>query len=151
MQTARIAAVKADINVTPLVDVVLVLLIIFMIVTERINDQVRLPSTSNPALRPPSKEKLLVTLDKDGALRIEGKLVPSSEVGARLIEAHAKAPAAVVAVKADASLRYGDVKTALLTVRDAGFDHVGLITKPDARPPGPSGVPGGPPPPGTFP
>jgi biopolymer transport protein ExbD len=151
MQTGRIAAVKADINVTPLVDVVLVLLIIFMIVTERINDQVRLPTTSNPALRPPSQEKLLVTLDKDGTLRIEGQLVPASEIGARLIEAHAKSPAAVVAVKADASLRYGDVKTALLSVGDAGFDHVGLITKPDARAPRPTGVPGGAPPPGTFP
>jgi biopolymer transport protein ExbD len=124
--------VKADINVTPLVDVVLVLLIIFMVVTPLIHDQVRLPSTAHPALRPSPKEKLLLTLEKDGTLRIDGKVVTGPEVKARLVEAFTRSPATVVAVKADASLRYGDVKSALMTVRDAGFDHAGLITKPDA-------------------
>ena len=115
---------------TPLVDVVLVLLIIFMLVTPLIDDRVRLPATAHPAVRPDAKEKLLITLEGDRTLRIDGKLVTPHEVVGRLVEAHAKSPAAVVAVKADARLPYGAVKSTLVSLHDAGFDRIGLITKP---------------------
>jgi len=122
------ASVKADINVTPLVDVVLVLLIIFMVFTPLIRDQVRLPVTAHPALRPEHEEKLLVTLDKNGSAWADGRTMPPGELTAALRAAHARSPGSVVVVKADATLHYGDVKHALLSIRDAGFDRVGLVT-----------------------
>jgi len=123
--------VKADINVTPLVDVVLVLLIIFMLVTPLIHDGVRLPATAHAIVREPPKEKVMLTLDGDRTLRIDGKIVAPADLAVRLVEAHAKSPSAIVAVKADARLPYGAVKSALVLVH-AGFDRVGLITRPVA-------------------
>ena len=140
VQTLKSAAVKADINVTPLVDVVLVLLIIFMVFTPLIKDPVRLPVTANPALREEREEKLLISIDHDGATWARGHIVPAPELAAMLKDAFSRSPGTEVVLKADAALRYGDVKRALLTARDAGFDRVGLITNPDPRQE-PHGVP----------
>jgi biopolymer transport protein TolR len=121
--------IKADINVTPLVDVVLVLLIIFMVVTPYI-DGVHLPATAHPAQRPDHPERLLITIDHDRTIRVGGDAVPPERLGERLKELFAKDPGREVVLKADKVLPYGDVKRALLAVRDAGFGHAGLITMP---------------------
>src|SRR4029453_2552674 len=131
MQTMKRSAVKARINVTPLVDIVLVLLIIFMVFTPLIKDQVRLPITANPALREEREERLPIASDENGATWAGGRVIPASELAATLQATYAQSPGTEVVVKADAALHYGDVKRTLLTVRDAGFDRVGLITKQD--------------------
>src|SRR5437867_12492532 len=74
--------VKADINVTPLVDVVLVLLIIFMVVTPMLQKgkAVQLPRTNNPAKKPDDPKQILVVIDKGGGLWIDQPGTPKESM-----------------------------------------------------------------------
>ncbi len=132
-------AVKSDINVTPLVDVVLVLLIIFMVVTPMLQkgQAVQLPTTANPEKKPDEKSQIMVvvTADRSGSgfdaayIWIEKEKFPTAQFPDKIKEAFDRNPAGDVMVKADSRLTYGDVKDTILKVRDAGFKNVGLIAQ----------------------
>ena len=133
------ANVKSDINVTPLVDVVLVLLIIFMVVTPMLQkgQAVQLPTANNPEKKPDEKSQVMVVLTADKSsvgytanyIWIEKEKYPIAQFGDRIKEAFDRNPAGDVMVKADSRLTYGEVKDAILKVRDAGFKNVGLIAQ----------------------
>ncbi len=129
--------VNANINVTPLVDVMLVLLIIFMVVTPMLGSMVALPVTDDPAKQPEDKDQILVAMRyEEGADTVELVQGSTKEVlaldalSARLAEYREHNRNADVVIQGDARLDYGMVKRAMLRVKDAGFEHVGLITKP---------------------
>ena len=131
MQVAKAAAVKSEINVTPLVDVVLVLLIIFMVITPMLQKgpAVQLPSAVDPPKKPDDTKQILVALENTGKVWIEKESMTEDAFAARIGEEFQRNPGSSVVIKGDARLTYGQVKKAMLTVKDAGFQSVGLIVQ----------------------
>jgi biopolymer transport protein TolR len=134
MQLANQGAgdVKSDINVTPLVDVCLVLLIIFMVVTPMLQKGVNitLPPASASEKKPDSANTLTVSVAKDGRIYIERDQIPKDNFLNAMREIHDRSPEKTIYVKADKFLKYGDVKDVMLKVNEAGFERVGLLTEP---------------------
>lgn len=127
MRAAAHSALTSDINVTPLVDVCLVLLIIFMVVTPMIVTglPVDLPSarTGDPLARQP----LQITLTADGNVWLGDSVVRVDELASALTREDTGRP---VVLQADRSLPYGKVIEALDRCRAAGFRDVGLAAQP---------------------
>jgi biopolymer transport protein TolR len=127
--------VNSSINVTPLVDVMLVLLIIFMVVTPMLQRgaAVMLPVTGEPSKKEEDKDQILVAVQQNESVAIEQgtskETVSMETLGDRLKEYYQRDPGATVVLKGDARLTYGVVKKAMLDVKKAGFEAVGLITK----------------------
>ena len=126
--------VKAEINVTPMVDVVLVLLIIFMVVTPMLSkgQAVRTPVTSAPEKVPEDAKQLLVAVTDKEEYYIEQEhdkqKYSLEDFEAKIKEAFQRNPGSSIVIKADSRLTYGFVKNVMLKVRDAGFQQVGLVT-----------------------
>ena len=129
MQIAKAAGVKAEINVTPLVDVVLVLLIIFMVVTPMLQKgpAVRLPMTENPPKKPDEKNQILIAIEQSKTMWIEKEKMSEDQFATKIKEVFERNQNSTVVIKGDARLTYGDVKKAMLKVKEAGFKTVGLI------------------------
>ena len=137
--------VNSNINVTPLVDVMLVLLIIFMVVTPMLQKgaAVTLPITDEPTKQEEGKDQILLAVqyggDPNAALAIDiaqgsnKEKVNADALGGRLTEYFQRDPGTTVVIKGDARLNYGVVKRAMLDVKKAGFQAVGLITQPKAQ------------------
>ena len=126
---------KGDINVTPLVDVVLVLLIIFMVITPMLSKghDVELPKVENPgSSSKDGKDQVTITVDRDRNIWLETDLISEADLAAKLREIHAAEPGKPIFVKGDVAAEYGRVRAVMKIVTDAGFDTVGLITK-DAK------------------
>ena len=130
------AALNSDINVTPLVDVCLVLLIIFMVVTPMLQKgvPVNLPVTSDPDKTPDTDKQLQISVKADGSVYLGPNVVRKEEVKTALDEIHARTPDREIAVKGDRLVKYGDVLDVLKACRDVGFNDVGLIAQPRKRP-----------------
>jgi len=124
------ASVRSEINVTPLVDVCLVLLIIFMVVTPLVDKggALKLPETSAPERIPESKDQLTVSMDAEGRLFVGENWVPEDRLAPVLAAAHARTPAREVRLRADRSLSYGQVRRVMQALNDAGFTRAGLVT-----------------------
>jgi biopolymer transport protein ExbD len=122
---------KSDINVTPLVDVCLVLLIIFMVVTPMLQKgkPVMLPQTERPDKKPESDKELLISVQSDKTIFIDTKWFPDKEFAAKMKELGERSSNKDVLIKADQRLNYGDVKNVMRMVKDGGFERVGLITE----------------------
>lgn len=124
----------ADINVTPLVDVMLVLLIIFMVtapmMTQGLN--VDLPETTAKSLRQEEKP-IIVTIDKSGAISINS--IP--QVRALMVEELKKSYSAnkdqPIFLNADKNVAYGQVVKVMADIQSVGFDKIGMITKPPEK------------------
>ena len=127
--------VKSDINVTPLVDVCLVLLIIFMVVTPMLQKGVNisLPPATASEKRPDGANTLTVAIDAKKQIYIERDLVPKDNFLAAMQEIHDRNAEKTIYIKADRMLKYGDVKEVMMLCNQAGFDHVGLLTEPRAE------------------
>ena len=122
---------KNDINVTPLVDVVLVLLIIFMVITPMLSKgaDVELPLTRKPEKAKSADEQVTISVTRDGTLYWEVEPKNDAEIIQLLADKHAKMPTVPIFVKGDTGASYGRVRQVMKMVQDAQFDHVGLITK----------------------
>jgi len=124
----------SSINVTPFVDVTLVLLIIFMVVGPIIvNDGVLIPEVENPETIPETQQELRVSVGHDGTVTINGIFVRLDELDGILASAFAEGPERSVVVRGDHRLLYGDITGVLKTCRDAGFRKVGLAASPIER------------------
>jgi biopolymer transport protein TolR len=128
--------VKSDINVTPLVDVVLVLLIIFMVVTPMLQKgrAVQLPQTSNPSALPEDESELLISVSYTGpgnpvSVWLETKRVALPDLEALLVETYQRNPNKRVVLKGDKRLTYGDVKDIMMIVNKAGFSGIGIVAE----------------------
>ncbi|KAA0253575.1 biopolymer transporter ExbD [Acidobacteria bacterium ACD] len=124
-------SVKSEINVTPLVDVCLVLLIIFMVVTPMLQKgrPVLLPQTERPEKKPESQNELLISVEVDKNIFIDTKWYPDRDFQAKIKEQYERNPAKDVIIKADNRLTYGDVKKVMRFVKEGGYEKVGLITE----------------------
>lgn len=119
-----------EINVTPFVDVVLVLLIIFMITAPLMIQglDIKLPRTETQALA--KKENWVISIFRNGEIRFNNKPIKLGELEKRLEQLAGTNPAMEVLLKADASLTYGYVVEVMAATRRAGVTNMGMITEP---------------------
>ena len=129
--TMEAPEVRSDINVTPLVDVCLVLLIIFMVVTPMLQKgiDVSLPQTADPEQMPENEKQLEVSVKVDGNVFIGQNWIPENNLPGMLEEIHSNNPDRVVVVKGDKRLKYKEVRRVMRLLNEAGFTRVGLITE----------------------
>ena len=132
---ALIKEVRSDINVTPLVDVCLVLLIIFMVVTPMLQQgvDVKLPETKNPDKIPENQKQLTVAMKENGDVFVGGNWVPSENLKASFEEVHTSNPDKDVVIKADRRLKYKQVRSLMQMINEAGFSRVGVVTEKDKK------------------
>ncbi|HEY3175409.1 MAG TPA: biopolymer transporter ExbD [Candidatus Polarisedimenticolia bacterium] len=132
MRLGEPAKMQSTINVTPLVDVVLVLLIIFMVVAPQMRPgpEVNLPTTEKPREQGDARDRILVTIDQVGGLWIEDQPVAIEDFGEGLRTAAGAKSITKVVIQGDARLHFGEVRQAMLAIEEAGFSGVALIAKP---------------------
>ena len=128
--------VKSDINVTPLVDVMLVLLIIMMIVAPMLQKgvDVKLPEAANTADKPETQDQTVVAVTADGRLFLNSVEVPENDLVRRVTDALAAKKAKIVLIKADEDAPYGRVMAAMDSLRKAQVEDMGLVTERKIKP-----------------
>ncbi len=121
----------SEINVTPLVDVMLVLLIVFMVSAPLMQQgvEVNLPRASNQALQT-DDQPLVVSISSENKIEINGKRVAFEELKSQLSK-QSQSHAQTVVVQADQSVSYGLVAKVMSKIRAAGLTKVGLVTAPE--------------------
>jgi biopolymer transport protein TolR len=131
MNVSEKVAVRSEINVTPLVDVCLVLLIIFMVVTPLLTKEVdvQLPRTPGPPHIKEVQRQVEVSIQESGAIQVNGQPVARELLTSTLAAMHAASPDRPVVVQGDRRLRYGEVRLVLELIQKAGFRKVGLIAE----------------------
>ena len=124
----------SEINVTPLVDVMLVLLIIFMVtapmMTQGVN--VDLPETTAKSLRQEEKP-IVITVDKEGAISINNISVVRPLMIEELQKNYNSNKNQPIFLRADKNVPYGHVVTVMADIKAVGFDKIGMITKPPEK------------------
>jgi biopolymer transport protein TolR len=124
--------VNSEINVTPLVDVMLVLLIIVMLVAPLVQQgaPLTLPTANNTADHPETSDQTTVAVTADGRFWINGTEVLGGQaaLGDTIVEALEDKSDRVVLIKADIDAQYGDVMVAMDELRGAGIEDMALIT-----------------------
>jgi biopolymer transport protein ExbD len=131
MRLGESTGMQAAINITPLVDVVLVLLIIFMVMAPQMRKgpDVQLPNTAKPSNQGDERGRILVSIDDTGQLWINDRVVANEDFGEALRAAVGTEQNPKVVVRGDAKLRFGEVRQTMLALDQAGFRGVGLIAK----------------------
>ena len=127
--------VKSDINVTPLVDIMLVLLIIMMIVAPLLQKgvDVKLPTASNTTDKPETQDQTVVAVTADGRLHLQSREVAEQDLPQRVTELLETKKERIVLIKADEDASYGRVMAAMDALRKAQVEDMGLITEPRRR------------------
>ena len=124
--------ISSGINVTPMVDVMLVLLIIFMVITPMIQTgRVKLAATSNPAPMPDvnREDALVVAVMHDGTIFLGSQMVSDQTLTDKMKDELPAHPDKTVYVRADARVRYGALVNVVDDLRSAGVDQLGLLTQ----------------------
>jgi biopolymer transport protein TolR len=123
--------VLSQINVTPLVDVMLVILIIFMVAAPMIQEgiDVNLPKVEASAIKA-DKEPLILTIDKQGRIRINKNRIKLSDLEKKLKAISSRKKVEMILLKADKDVSYGYVVKTITKVRKAGIQKIGMVTEP---------------------
>ena len=131
MRLGEPGRVQSAINVTPLVDVVLVLLIIFMVMAPQMRKgpEVNLPNTTKPNSQGDERGRILVSIDEAGGLWINDQAVAAEHFGEALNAAVGAEQDPRIVIRGDAKLNFLQVREAMLAIDQAGFRGVGLIAK----------------------
>lgn len=123
--------IKRDINVTPLVDVCLVLLIIFMVVTPMLQQgiDVLLPTGAHSQEKQSSQVDLVISIRQDGTVFVDQDWIPDAKLPAYLKSEHEKNAQRAVMLKADRRLKFGKVREVMKAANDAQFSQVAILTE----------------------
>jgi biopolymer transport protein TolR len=124
----------SQINVTPLVDVMLVLLVIFMVTAPIIQQgvQVNLPQAKSGAI-PGTEELLVVTIAKDGKVYLNDNSMSLDELGKKLRAIRKLQADKQVYLRADQDVRYGVVMKTIAEIKRAGIERLGMVTRPSSE------------------
>src|SRR4030095_16686327 len=114
---------QASINITPLVDVVLVLLIIFMVMAPQMRNgpEVNLPKAAEPSAQGDERSRILVSIDQAGGLWINDRQVAAEDLGEGLRTAVGTETDPKVVIRGDAQLNFREVRQVMLAIEQAGF------------------------------
>jgi biopolymer transport protein ExbD len=125
-------SIKSDINVTPLVDVMLVLLIIMMIVAPLLQQgvSVKLPVATNTVEKPDTQEQTVLAIDSNKRLYLNAVPVQKDDLQRRVTEILEGKNERIVIIKADEDVEYSAVMDAMDQLRASGIEDMGLITDP---------------------
>ena len=131
MSMGSSGGVKSDINVTPLVDVMLVLLIIMMIVAPLLQQgvAVTLPVATNTSEKPETQEQTVLAITADKRLFVNAVQIDEANLSKRITDVLETKKEKIVIIKADVDVEYGAVMAAMDTLRAAGIEDMGLITE----------------------
>ena len=123
--------VKSDINVTPLVDVMLVLLIIMMLIAPMLQKgvDVKLPQASNSSDKPETQEQTVVAIGKEKQFFLNSVRVREHDLVQKLTETLETKKEKIVLIKADVDAPYATVMSTMDKLRAAQIENVGLITE----------------------
>jgi biopolymer transport protein TolR len=127
----RLGTLMSEINVVPLVDVVLVLLIIFMITAPmlQMGVDVDLPKTTTQAMTS-EEERVVISLTKERKLYIDRYEIPLDDLRSRLRSVLDRRVNREVFLRADQTLPYGEVMAVMGQLREAGVEKLGMVTEP---------------------
>jgi len=133
--------IKADINVTPLVDVMLVLLVIMMIIAPMLQQgvSVTLPVATHTEQKPESQDQAVIAIAANKSIYLNARPIQESELGSKISEFLDGKTEKVVLINADEDVDYGTVMSAMDQLRTAGIEDIGLITEPRVQPAAPAG------------
>jgi len=122
---------KADINVTPLVDVMLVLLIIMMLIAPMLQQgvSVKLPQASNTADKPETQDQTVVAVTSDRRLYLNGVPVQEGELQSKIQTLMETKKEKIVLIKGDEEAPYSAIMNAMDRLREANIENIGLITE----------------------
>jgi biopolymer transport protein ExbD/biopolymer transport protein TolR len=134
MRLGESAKLQSSINITPLVDVVLVLLIIFMVMAPQMRKgpEVNLPNTPKPGDQGDERGRILVSIDETGGLWIDDRSVTPEHFGDALRAEVAAQPDPAetrVVIRGDAKLNFRQVRDVMIAIEETGFRGVGLVAK----------------------
>jgi biopolymer transport protein ExbD len=131
MRLGESVKMQAAINITPLVDVVLVLLIIFMVMAPQMRKgpDVQVPNTAKPSEQGDERGRILVSIDDAGGLWVDDQPVTAEHFAEALRAAVGAEPDPKVVIRGDARLKFREVRQAMLAIEQAGFRGVGLIAQ----------------------
>jgi biopolymer transport protein TolR len=131
----RYSRIMSDINVTPMVDVMLVLLVIFMVAAPllTVGVEVDLPKTASTVLQG-KDEPIAVTIKADGEIYLQNTQLPLENLVPRLNAILKENPDPRIFVRGDKGIAYGRVMEVMGTINAAGYTKVALVTEPVARP-----------------
>ena len=129
---SRLAPALAEINVTPFVDVVLVLLVIFLITAPMLlgGIDVRVPRTATRNIQP--EERLVLSITRDRGVFLDNQPISLDRLSKVLSGMVRRNPKAAVFLKADEAVAYGTVMKVMDIIKKAGVDRVGMVTEPIA-------------------
>ena len=128
---ARTQTALADINITPLVDVVLVLLLIFMLTAPVLQSGVEVAIPKTRTVNQLTEERMVVTIDKDQNVFLQDKPVNVNDLPARLrVGPTAPASKRVVYVRADEQVPFGAFASVMDAVKQAGITNISIVTRP---------------------
>ena len=127
---------KSDINVTPLVDVMLVLLIIMMLIAPMLQKgvPVTLPPAENTVDKPETRDQTVVHIDAQNRFYVNSIEYPRNEIADRVKAALEDKTERIVLIKGDQDATYAAIMTAMDNLREAGIEDIGLVTEPKTKP-----------------
>ena len=130
MIEARRRRFMAEINVIPLVDVVLVLLVIFMVTAPMLyrGMDINLPKSASNTIKP--EERVVLTVERDRRVYVDKDLVPLAQLPQRMDALHRKNPEVSVFLRADQDVPYGTVVQVMDSIKKAGILKLGMVTDP---------------------
>ena len=124
----------ADINITPLVDVMLVLLVIFMVTAPMLESgiPIQLPKASGKAL-PKGESPVTLNISKEAKIFLEKEEIPFAALSSKLQQYYKSRDKQEIYIRADSGLTYGFVPEVMATVKNAGINKIGLVTLPPGK------------------
>ncbi len=120
----------ADINVTPLVDVVLVLLIIFMVTAPVLQSGIEVSVPKTRTVKEITEERLVITIDKDQKVYLGNDPVNINEIGAKIHEKVRDPEGQSIYIRSDESVPFGAFATVMDAIKGSGFSNVSIVTQP---------------------
>jgi biopolymer transport protein TolR len=126
---------KSDINVTPLVDVMLVLLIIMMLIAPMLQKgvNVKLPQATNSVDKPETQDQTVIAVQADKKLFLNGMVIREDELRQKVQEVLETKKEKIVLIKGDEDAPYSAIMGAMDRLREAQIENIGLVTERKVR------------------